>query len=508
MDIKEEGQDAHHNDDDIPLLHPPILLNNNNNNDNNEKAMKHRLKEIKREIQSLEEERLNIMNNLQIINDNKQEIQMREGNSLSFLSYDIIKILLSFLSNQKKLLFYDTNHYNHTYKRATYYYRLNTLYSYYFLTELEFQDYIIRNIDITTQLHITYDKLNFNRIEITEDTFNIMKNVHSVRMIKPKAPSRLCPKVISNWNSNCLSFRDMISIESISDLNNMDYIITECCNSLNSIARINNVTEIKVDNTAYSPQTRSTISISDLTNVNSLKLRNISIRSISNLVNVREIYLDHASLFEEAMKEFVQCVKDPRANVQLLSVENIYSMTADEKLFHSLLEGIKHVCLDLNSLDPLPISLLAKCTTLKLHLRDQKNLPDISPLKNGNVETLKLQYSKESTVTGFRDSLETVKDLELIFVDITDDDLVSLAHMDRVSLKYCRKIKNIMPLVHVKDLTINSCRSIRDYGSLINERIRLNLSPLKLCLFVNKEPSKYNLDNHIKNGNVIMIQRK
>ena len=65
-----------------------------------------------------------------------------------------------------------------------------------------------------------------------------------------------------------------------------------------------------------------------------------------------------------------------------------------------------------------------------------------------------------------------------------------------------------MPLVNIPNLTINSCKGIRHYAPLINQRVQLKLKPLRLCLFVKNEPSNFNIEQHITEKNCILIPRK
>jgi hypothetical protein len=241
-------------------------------------------------------------------------------------------------------------------------------------------------------------------------------------------------------------------------------------------------------------------------------------------VNITEIFLKNIHTphpkdlkeggFTEFLENFIKTIKG--ANTQLLSMEEMYFWSFKDSDYISLLEGIKFI--HLNYVRPISLSkvvpTLLNCTTLKLEGLASKSsetsftLLDLSPLKNLNIQTLKLQYKEETTIIGIRDCLDTVRDLELVFVNINDDDILSLANKQRLSLKYCNKVKNIMPLVNIPNLTINSCKGIRHYAPLINQRVQLKLKPLRLCLFVKNEPSNFNIEQHITEKNCILIPRK
>jgi len=154
------------------------------------------------------------MEQLMFNNASKQQILHTSAPSLAYLSFDIIKILVSMLTKKQMSLFYETNKHNRDYYYMTNYFQFNPKSSFdYYINKNGMRDIMEKKIDTKKQLSLRF--VNNSSIEYA----SIISNVHSVHLFK-------CSKIIDVNPFGTVHCLELNSVKGFTDVSGLGSVHT------------------------------------------------------------------------------------------------------------------------------------------------------------------------------------------------------------------------------------------------------------------------------------------
>ena len=139
--------------------------------------LRHQLAAIDDQLIQLNKERHDILQRLSFDESNVLNIVQQATPSLGYLSHELIKIILSYMSEAKQLILYDINKHYRSYKHMTFYYKFDKKRSFdYYSNKNGMRDRIESSVATPNQqISLTYSNLSISDV-------SVFANVHSLTL--------------------------------------------------------------------------------------------------------------------------------------------------------------------------------------------------------------------------------------------------------------------------------------------------------------------------------------
>ena len=444
---------------------------------------------VQQQLNELKEQRNKKLEEIAFNDYNIQNIIHHESPSLGFLSFDSIKLLLSYLAQHKHQNLYCINKHFRSYKLATYYYKLTKAKSIdFYFNQNGFRDNLLKSV-VNPSQQISLQFVNNSHVSDTK----CLADVHSL-VIKG------CTKVkdISPLgNIHYLDLTGTKGFKNISALTSVNTLILDDCSS--SIRSLGNLSNVRV---FHLSKNKHISDLSSLANCEELVISNcINIKDISNLKNVKKLKLSHTNVIsfnglnitDVNVLELFKC--PCRFDVDLIktTLQDFKNMKQIQIRHCNSIEEIKN----LNNVDNVTISCCSSLTKIDM-ISDAKevtiegcsNLATITSIKNiqgrllisniqdcypqpnitisgiNNVDSLTLSNIRPSISI----SIETISGVSNVHVEsVRFSDFSFLIGNPLIKLEFtdCPSLVDISYLGFCPDVTLTNCDGVLDVSGLV-----------------------------------------
>ena len=426
------------------------------------------IEDIDKQIDDLQSARATLMEQVMFNDASKQQILHTNTPTLAYLSFDIIKILVSMLTKNQMTSFYETNKHNRDYYYMTNYFRFNPKSSFdYYINKNGMRDFIEKTVDTKKQLALTFVKNN--NIEYA----GLIGNVHSVYLEK-------CTKITDVnpfGNVQCLELNSVKGFTDVSGLGSVHTLsLIEChrdkVRDISCLTNVTNLTlvglrrishipsgfgacqKLHIENCKVSIKTRSQDFYQEMKHT-----QNVSISKVDDLDVVTEWHNKSLSLSMCNSLRFVSSLDD----MEKLTIDQCHDLESVKGI-----NNVKTITL-CNSILLKNLSNISNIETLTT-----TRCPSIKTFENiSNVE--KLQLSSFTFVTPTRFTISNVREVNLSsmqFVTSVNFLVQPEANIQVLTMSNLPSLTNdgISLLGMIPEVNILNCDSISDVSAFANVR--------------------------------------
>ena len=427
------------------------------------------IEDIDKHIDDLQSARAALMEQLMFNNASKQHTS---APTLAYLSFDIIKILVSMLTKIQMSLFYETNKHNRDYYYMTNYFQFNPKSSFdYYINKNGMRDIMEKKIDTKKQLSLRF--VNNSSIEYA----SIISNVHSVHLFK-------CSKMIDVnpfGNVQCLELNSVKGFTDVSGLGSVHTLsLIEChrdkVRDISCLTNVKNLTlvglrrisdypnfgacqQLKIDNCKVS-KTRSQDFYQQMRHT-----QNVSISNVDDLDLVTEWHNKALSL---SNCTFLSCVSS-LDDMEKLTIRNCHDLESVKGI-----NNVRTITLDCNTflkklsnISNIETLTISSCPSIRI-------FENISNVKKLVLSSLSFAIPTKFTISNVREVyLSNIKFLTSVNFLVQPDaniqvltlsDLSSLTNpginllgmIPEVNLIYCNGISDVSALANCRKLKIDN----------------------------------------------------
>ena len=390
-------------------------------------TLKQQLDIIDNQLIDINKQRDAILERLSFNEENIQNILQQATPSLSYLSNELIKIILSYMSENKQSLL-DINKHYRSYKLATCYYKLNKQQSFeYLINQNGMRDKIVSSVaNPNQQISLTFSNKSFPDV-------SLFANVHSLTL------------------TNCTQVRDVSSLAKLS------YLDLSGTRGITDISALVNLDTLILSSNKKMSMLPTNLNVKHLT-LNDGKLSNI--QGLSNCISLNI----NSSSFEDCSESNLACLGNVDTLVlTCLNMGTIIDGWRNQKLTLSHVLNLKEIK-NLRNMEYIRID---SCRSIKT-LEDIDGVEEIdindceSLLKIDRVSNI-VQLNVQSNIFGWNGDKESLKEI------------ANVENIDRITLSSLRLFTTITNISNVREVKISSCSSLLDLSALTNPQANVQV---------------------------------
>ena len=370
------------------------------------------------------------------------EGRYHENPTLAYLSYDSIKILLSYIAKSNHDFIYCVNKHFRAYKLSTYYYKLNQAKSLdFYFNSSGFRDNLLKAVANPSQ----QISLQFFTNTHVNDTTNL-GNVHSLVLYACSRVRNLSPlRNIHHLNlTGTKNFTDVSPLVNVHTL-----ILDDCSAKLNILGNLSSVRVFKLT------KNKLISDLSTLVNCQQLYLSKCTnIKDVSMLSNLEYVKLDSTNWIDfncsnntkMSRYEMVNCPFNPEKDLEKKTFKNFTNMALLS------IEGCNSI-IKIKNLTKIYKIIVKKCSALR----------KIDMITGGNWNEIEIEgCSSLSAIT----NISNVFSLSIGNLNIMQA-IDRINEVYRLSLLNLPILTNVENVTYVKHVSITSARLLSNFRFLI-----------------------------------------
>ena len=436
-------------------------------------TLKQQLDVIDNQLIDLNKQRDALLERISFNEINIQNIMQQATPSLSYLSNELIKIILSFHHHHEKRALLDINKHYRSYKIATCYYKLNKKQSFeYLINQNGMRDKVESSVaNPNKQLSLTFNNKSFPDVSMFANVHSLtLTNCSSVRDLSPLGKlsyldlsgTRGITYISPLVNLDTLILSEVKKMGMLPTNLNVKHLTFTYYGNLRNIQGLANCVSLKIFGSSFED---SESNLACLGCVDTLVLTNARIcRTIDGWRNQKLTFFNVSNLQE---------IKNLR-NMECINVNNGRNLKTLEDI-----DGVKKI--DINNCESLlKIDRVSNIDQLNVQSSSLKKITNVENIDKITLSSSRL-FTTITNICNIREvsitSCSSLLDLSPLthpqanvqVLVLNDLDIVNVNVQGRipdVTLNRCKKIINVTGLASCRKLTIQDCSAVVDVSAL------------------------------------------